>query len=95
MFGYGRGGRDGRAGSVDGEVLAELRAIRQELQHMSERVANAATREELDAYVTRDAFDAHVLQGQRLADLWQRWVPTGLSAFAIGWAIFGPHIHFG
>lgn len=90
---FGRG--SGRSGGVDGEVLAELRAIREEIHALSERVAGAATREDLDGYVTKEIFDAHVASGQRAADLWNRWLPIGIACCAFLWAIIGPYIHFG
>jgi hypothetical protein len=91
MFGLHRGA--GSAG-IDGEVLAELRAIREEIHSLSERVAGAATREDLDDYVTKEVFDAHVASGQRATDLWNRWLPIGIAVCAFIWAILGPYVHF-
>jgi hypothetical protein len=88
-------GRRSSGGGIDGEVLAELRAIREEIHSLSERVADAATREDLDAYVTKEVFDAHVSAGRRAADLWNRWLPIGIAVCAFAWAIIGPYIHFG
>ena len=83
------------AGGIDSEVLTELRGIRSEIQKLSEKVAQSATREDLDGYVTKEIFDAHVASGQRAADLWNRWLPIGIACCAFLWAIIGPYIHFG
>ena len=84
----------GRSG-VDGEVLAELRAIRQEIHELAERVGNAATREELGDYVTREVFDAHVEGHRRVVDGWRGWVPIGIASFAVFWNLIGPYVHIG
>ena len=50
---------------VDGNaMLAELRAIRQELQHQSEMIGKSATRDDLKNYVTVDLFRHHGQQFQ-------------------------------
>ena len=81
----------GRSAGIDGEVLAELRAIRVEIQKLTERVAQSATREDLADYVTKEVFAAHVESGRRATDLWNRWGSTALAGAAVLWSIFGPH----
>ncbi len=88
MFGY-RQDRQGRSsGSVDGEVLAELRAIREEIHALSERVANAASRDDLRDYVTQQQFDDHVAaHSGRIAD-WRWWAAFGMSGAAMLLSLF-------
>ena len=89
MFGGGnvRGG-----GGIDGEVLAELRAIRAEIAGLSERVALAASRDDLKSYVTQQQFEDHVRghDGQK-AD-WRWWAAFGLSAAAILLSLLSAHV---
>lgn len=77
------GGQRRATGSVDGEVLAELRAIREEIHALSERVAQAASREDLKLYVTRDQFEDHVTADAGKKADWRWWVTLGVSISAI------------
>lgn len=95
MFGLRRGGDGsggGMRGGIDGEVLAELRAIREEIHGLSERVAQSATREDLADYVTKEVFQAHVESGRRATDLWNRWGSTALAGVAVVWSVVGPYV---
>ena len=77
---------------VDGEVLAELRAIRMEIKGLSDRVADSATREDLKGYVTQKAFDDHVAaEGNKKAD-WRWWASFGMAAGAIVVSLMSAHI---
>ena len=81
-----------RAGSVDGEVLAELRAIREEIHSLSERVALAASRDDLKLYVTREQFDDHLAaETVKKAD-WRWWATLGVSLTAIFMALASAHV---
>lgn len=89
-------------GGIDGEVLAELRGIRGDLQNLGERVQNlaervaqSATREDLDDYVTKEVFNAHVSSSVRAGDLLRGWLPIGIATFALLWSVVSPYIHFG
>jgi hypothetical protein len=73
----------GRGPSVDDSVLAELRAIREEIRHLSERVGSAATREELDGYVRKEAFEAAQAEHDRALQSWRSWLPIVISAVAL------------
>ncbi|WIG60485.1 MAG: hypothetical protein OJF49_003233 [Ktedonobacterales bacterium] len=69
-----------RQAGIDTAVLEELRAIRAEIHELAEKVGQAATRDDLADYVTREAFDAHVNQHkERVAD-WRFWLPYALTA---------------
>ena len=91
---WGKGAYEHEAEAVNGEVLAELRAIREEIHALTERVAASATREDLQSYVTKEVFDAHVVASQRANDVWYRWAPSVVGGLAVLWAIVGQHIHF-
>lgn len=91
----GGGPRASALASVDAAVLEELRAIRGEIHDLAEKVGQSATRDDLDDYVRKDVFDAHVSGHQRLLDGWRGWLPIGLAAFAILWNVIGPYVHFG
>jgi hypothetical protein len=69
--------------SVNEAVLAELRAIRAEIHELTQRVGNAATRDDLDDYLPRDVFNAHVAEQQRRTQDWRFWLPYALSALAL------------
>jgi hypothetical protein len=81
---------------VDEAVLAELRAIRAEIHHLSERVAAAATRDDLHNYVTAETFRAHEATHYARVESWRSWAPFALSAAAFCWMLFwtliGQHI---
>lgn len=85
--------------AVDVAVLAELRAIREQITKLAEKVGAAATRDEvkrdLDDYVTKREFDAHVTAHQRLLDGWRGWLPIVVSGVALLWIMVGPYVHFG
>ena len=87
----GNGGQH-RAGSVDGEVLAELRAIRGELRALADRLALAASREDLKGYVTQKQFDDHVASHDGKKADWRWWAAFGLSAGAILLSILSAHV---
>ena len=76
-------------------MLAELRAIREEISKLSDKVGAAATREDLKGYVTRGEFETHVAGHQRVMEGWRGWLPIALSAFALLWIVVGPYVHFG
>lgn len=65
---------------MDEAVLTELRAIRSEIRALAEKVGEAATRAELEAYVRREELDAHMAAHRAVTTGWQRWVPIALSA---------------
>lgn len=67
-------------GSVDEAVLAELRAIRAEIQQLARRVGESATRQDLHSYLPVDAFRAHERQHERAAQGWRFWGPFVLSS---------------
>lgn len=73
----------GRRGSVDEAVLAELRAIRAEIHDLAERVATAATRDDLDGYVPRAEYEAHLKSHTTTIDTRRWWATYGLSVIAI------------
>ena len=85
MFGH-------RSGSVDGEVLAELRAIREEIHALSERVAQAASREDLKGYVTQQQFGDHVGAHEGEVVGWRWWATLGMSAAAIVLSLLSAHV---
>ena len=73
---------------VDGNaMLAELRAIRQELQHQSEMIGKSATRDDLKNYVTVDLFRHHLESHQKGLENWRTWLPWaacfGLALFEV------------
>ena len=73
---------------VDGNaMLAELRAIRQELQHQSEMIGKSATRDDLKNYVTVDLFRHHLESHQKGLENWRPWLPWaagfGLALFEV------------
>lgn len=77
---------------MDGEVLAELRAIREEIHALSERVADAATREDLKGYVTQQQFDDHVAgEGGKKAD-WRWWASFGMAGGAVVVSLISSHV---
>ncbi len=88
--------RGGSGAGVDEAVLAELRAIRAEIHDLSERVAAAATRDDLHNYVSADAFKAHEEAHRSRAEGWRVWAPFALAAAAFVWSLFwtllGQHI---
>lgn len=77
---------------MDGEVLAELRAIREEIHALSERVADAATREDLKGYVTQQQFDDHVTGEDSKVLGWRWWATMGMSGAAILFSLVSSHI---
>ncbi|HZC07766.1 MAG TPA: hypothetical protein VE338_19165 [Ktedonobacterales bacterium] len=86
MFGHRNGG------GVDGEVLAELRAIREEIHALSERVADAATREDLKGYVTQQQFDDHIAGEDGKVLGWRWWATMGMSSAAILLSLISSHV---
>lgn len=70
-------------------MLAELRAIRLQLEHMSERIGQAATREDLKNYVTGEVFRHHLESHQKGLENWRTWLPW---AVGVGLALFGSHL---
>jgi hypothetical protein len=84
------------APGVDEAVLAELRAIRAEIHDLSERVAAAATRDDLHDYVSAETFRAHEEAHRARTDGWRIWAPFALSIAAFTWTLFwsilGQHI---
>lgn len=81
-------GRRSEDETVNGNaMLAELRAIRQELQHQSEMIGKSATREDLKNYVTVDLFKHHLESHQKGLENWRTWLPwavgTGIALFEI------------
>jgi hypothetical protein len=79
---------------VDEAVLAELRAIRAEIHDLSERVAAAATREDLHDYVSADVFHAHEEAHRSFVAGWRAWAPFIVSGLALLWNVIGPHVAF-
>jgi hypothetical protein len=73
---------------VDEAVLAELRAIRQEIHDLSERVAASATRDDLHNYVSAETFQAHVAAHRAQSESWRAWTPIALSSAAFAWSVF-------
>ena len=84
-----------KRGGVDEAVLAELRGIREQIQGLSEKLGNAAMRDDLADYVRKEAFDAHVGGHQRLIEGWRGWLPVVIACFAVLWNVVGPYIHVG
>jgi hypothetical protein len=78
--------------AVDDAVLAELRAIREEIRHLSERVGSAATREELDGYVRKEAFEAAQAEHDRALQSWRSWLPTVIGGVALLLTV-AQHVH--
>ncbi len=78
----------GAAAGVDEAVLAELRAIRAEIHDLSERVAAAATREDLHDYVSAETFRAHEEAHRSRTEGWRVWTPFALSTAAFIWSLF-------
>ena len=76
--------------TVDGEaMLAELRQIRQQLEHLSERLGQAATRDDLKNYVTADLFKHHLESHQKGIENWRTWLPWAVGILV---ALVGPHV---
>ena len=86
------------APGIDEAVLAELRAIRTEIHDLSERVAAAATRDDLHDYVTSTTFHAHEEAHRARAEGWRTWAPFVLASAAFAWSLFwtilGQHLTF-
>ena len=77
------GGRRNEDEVVDGAaMLAELRQIRATLERLSERIGQAATRDDLKNYVTVDLFRHHLESHQKGLENWRTWLP-----WAVGTAI--------
>jgi hypothetical protein len=70
-------------GSVDEAVLAELRAIRMEIQRLAQRVGESAPRAELEHYVRREVFDGHLRDHTMEVEGWRFWGPFVLSGIAL------------
>ena len=82
------GGRRNEDEVVDGAaMLAELRQIRATLERLSERIGQAATRDDLKNYVTVDLFRHHLESHQKGLENWRTWLPwavgTGIALFEI------------
>lgn len=77
---------------VDGEaMLAELRQIRQQIEHLADRIGAAATREDLKNYVTVDLFKHHLESHAKSLENWRVWLPWAVSiAFAL-YELFSGH----
>jgi hypothetical protein len=78
----------GASTGVDEAVLAELRAIRAEIHDLAEKVAAAATRDDLHDYVSADVFRAHEEAHQRRVADWRAWAPFALATAAFVWSLF-------
>ena len=80
-------GRKDETGVDGNAMLAELRAIRQELQHQSEMIGKSATRDDLKNYVTVDLFRHHLESHQKGLENWRTWLPWaagfGLALFEV------------
>ena len=70
-------------GSVDEAVLTELRAIREEIRRLAERVGESVSREELRDYVTTERFDSYVRSRRALVEGWRGWTSLGISTVAM------------
>lgn len=82
------------ASGVDEAVLAELRAIRAEIHDLAERVAAAATREDLHGYVTQTAWEAHQREHEQAQQGVRFWLPYALSVGTfIFWLISAVGVH--
>lgn len=77
------------SGLVDSAVLAELRAIRDEIAKLSDRVAAAATREDLREYVPMTTFRDHIEQQRMTAVNWRAWAPFAVSLVALLLSLVG------
>lgn len=73
---------------IDEAVLAELRAIRAEIHDLSDRVAAAATRDDLRDYVSAETFKAHEQAHRTRMEGWRIWAPFVLSSAALAWSLF-------
>jgi hypothetical protein len=73
---------------IDEAVLAELRAIRAEIHDLSDRVAAAATRDDLHDYVTAATFRAHEETHRSRGEGWRAWAPFALASAAFIWSLF-------
>lgn len=90
------GGGTARRSGIDADVLAELRAIREEIHTLAERVSQAASRDDLKLYVTQQQFDDHLAteREKTLDDKgdWRWWAAFSLSIFAVVVAFASAHI---
>jgi hypothetical protein len=68
---------------VYSELLSELRALRSEIRTLADRVGQSATRDDLDDYVTRDVFNAHLEEQKRRMQDWHFWLPYVVSALSL------------
>lgn len=80
---------------MDGDVLAELRAIRGEIQALRETTAKSASREDLNAYVRNETFDAYVAHQRGIIESWRGWWPGVVATVALLWNLIGPYVHLG
>lgn len=69
-------------------MLAELRAIREEIRRLAERVGDAATREDLGAYCTVQRFEDHIKGHRARVEGWRAWLPIVISALSLLAGIF-------
>jgi len=67
--------RKDEAGLDGNAMLAELRAIRESVEHLSERIGQAATRDDLTKYVTNEVFKHHLESHQKSLENWRVWLP--------------------
>lgn len=74
---------------VSGEVLAELRAIRDEIRTLSERLSLAASREDLKGYVTQQQFDDHLAAESDKKQDWRWWAVYAMSGMGLLLGISG------
>jgi predicted anti-sigma-YlaC factor YlaD len=77
------------AGLVDSAVLTELRAIRDEIAKLSERVGASATREELRDYLPMTTFRDHLEQQRMISVNWRAWAPFAVSIVALLLSVIG------
>ena len=59
-------------------MLAELRQIRQQIEHLADRIGAAATREDLKNYVTVDLFKHHLESHAKSLENWRVWLPRAV-----------------
>ena len=65
---------------VDGNaMLAELRAIRESVERLGERIGQAATRDDLKNYVTADVFKHHLESHAKASENWRVWLPWAVT----------------
>ncbi len=68
-------GRKDESGVDGNAMLAELRAIRESVERLGERIGEAATREDLKNYVPLSLFNHHLESHQKGIENWRTWLP--------------------